>query len=99
MKTEKSMVSTIDASQQDRIGSSGRSLQEMEAYMKRGRRLHSEFTAVFMRASGRKLKAGYLCVTSPLTKAGKRVWGAGELLYYNFFRSGRSNVICKCEQR
>lgn len=99
METDQSMVSTRDASRQNRIGSSGRSLQEIEAYMRRGRRLHAEFTAALVRTSGLMLKTGCLRIATRLAKAGKRIRGAGELLYDRFFKSGKSSVICKCEQR
>ncbi len=99
METDQSMVSTKDASRQNRMGSSGQSLQEIEAYMRRGRRLHAEFTAALVRTSMLKLKAVYLRIATRLAKAGSKIRGAGQLLYNYFFKSGKSNVICKCEQR
>jgi hypothetical protein len=99
METNKSMVSNRDPSQQYHLGSSGRSLQEIEAYLTRGRQLQAEFTAAFARASGFKLKTEYLRLTTTLAKAGRKIWGAGEILYYYFFRTRKSGVIFKCKQR
>jgi hypothetical protein len=74
METEK-IIRRMGARRQNRVGSSGRSLDEIASYLAEGRRLQAECMADLLIAAGRNLKTVYGRAARPLARAGTRIWG------------------------